>query len=96
VPVRCYTDVLLVEEFNPDEPGKSQLKYYAPAVGNVRVGWKGAKEDSKETLVLAKVVRMSDAALAQARSEALKLEKHAYKVSKNVYGRTAPLQRLER
>lgn len=96
VPVRCYTNVLLVEEFNPDEPGKSQLKYYAPGVGNVRVGWKGAKEDSKETLVLTKVIRMSDAALAAARSEALKLEKHAYQISKNVYGRTAPLQRLAR
>jgi hypothetical protein len=96
VPVRCYSNVLLVEEFNPDEPGKSQLKYYASGVGNVRVGWKGAKEDSKETLVLTKVVRMSDAALAQARSEALKLEKHAYQISKKVYGRTAPLQRLTR
>jgi hypothetical protein len=96
VPVRCYSNVLLVEEFNPDEPGKSQLKYYASGVGNVRVGWKGAKEDSKETLVLTKVVRMSDAALAQARSEALKLEKHAYQISKKVYGRTAPLQRLAR
>jgi hypothetical protein len=96
VPVRCYTNVLLVEEFNPDEPGKSQLKYYAPGVGNVRVGWKGAKEDSKETLVLTKVVRMSDAALAEARSEAFKIEKHAYQISKKVYGRTAPMQRLAR
>jgi hypothetical protein len=96
VPVRCYTDVLLVEEFNPDEPGKSQLKYYAPGVGNVRVGWKGAKEDSKETLVLAKVIRLSDAALANARHEALALEKHAYQISKKVYGRTAPMKRLAR
>ena len=94
VPVRCYSDVLLVSEFNPDEPGKSQLKYYAPGVGNVRVGWAGAKETSKETLVLAKVLQLSPQALAHARTEALKLEKHAYQISKKVYGRTAPLQRL--
>ena len=30
VPVDCYTDVLVVDEFNPDEPGAHQLKYYAP------------------------------------------------------------------
>jgi hypothetical protein len=94
VPVRCYSDVLLVSEFNPDEPGKSQLKYYAPGVGNVRVGWAGAKETSKETLVLAKVLQLSPQALAHARAEALKLEKHAYQISKKVYRRTAPLQRL--
>lgn len=94
VPVRCYRNVLVVSEFNPDEPGKSQLKYYAPGVGNVRVGWAGAKETSKETLVLTKVSQLSPKALADARAEALKLEKHAYQISKKVYARTAPLQRL--
>jgi hypothetical protein len=96
VPVRCYRNVLVVSEFNPDEPGKSQLKYYAPGVGNVRVGWAGAKETSKEVLVLTKVVKLSPSALAQARAAALKLEKHAYQISKKVYGRTTPLQRLAR
>jgi hypothetical protein len=95
VPVRCYRNVLVVSEFNPDEPGKSQLKYYAPGVGNVRVGWAGAKETSKETLVLTKVVHLSPQALAQVRTAAFKLEKNAYKVNK-VYGRTAPMQRLAR
>ena len=52
VPVECYKNVLVTEEFNPDEPGAYQLKYYAPGVGNVRVGWRGEKEEEKETLEL--------------------------------------------
>src|SRR4029453_6865281 len=36
VPVDCYENVLVTEEFNPDEPDAYQLKYYAPGVGNVR------------------------------------------------------------
>ena len=96
VPVGCFKNVLVVDEFNPDEPGKHQLKYYAPGVGNVRVGWTGAKEESKETLVLTKVVHLSPAAMAKVRAEALKLERHAYKISKKVYGRTPPSERLPR
>jgi hypothetical protein len=91
VPVRCFQDVLVTDEFNPDEPGKHQLKYYAQGVGNVRVGWSGKNETSKETLVLSKIVNLSPAELAKARAEALKLEKSAYKVSKAVYGKTTPM-----
>jgi hypothetical protein len=91
VPVRCFQDVLVTDEFNPDEPGKHQLKYYAQGVGNVRVGWSGKNETSKETLVLSKIVNLSPAELAKARAEALKLEKSAYRVSKAVYGKTAPM-----
>jgi hypothetical protein len=92
VPLRCYTNVLVVDEFNPDEPGKSQLKYYAPGVGNVRVGWAGAKEESKETLVLVKIVHLSAEGLARVRKKAQKLEEHAYQISKQVYGRTPPME----
>ena len=89
VPVKCYDDVLLIDEWNPLEPesGK-QLKYYAAGVGNVRVGAVGDPE--AEELVLAKVNTLSPAQLAKARAEALKLEKHAYKVSPKLYGRTDP------
>jgi hypothetical protein len=90
VPLRCYENVLLVAEFNPDEPGRYQLKYYAPGVGNVRVGWEGVKDTSKETLALVKAVHLSPAAIAKVREEALKLEKSAYRISKDVYGRTSP------
>jgi len=92
VPIRCYAGVLVIDEFNPDEPGKHQLKYYAPGVGNVRVGWAGAKEDSKEVLVLVEINHLGPKALAEARAKALKLEKSAYKRRPAVYGRTPPAQ----
>ena len=44
VPAGCYDDVLVTTEFNRDEPDAYQLKYYAPGIGNVRVGWAGALE----------------------------------------------------
>ena len=92
VPTGCYKDVLVVDEFNPDEPGKHQLKYYARGVGNIRVGWAGAKEDSKEELVLVAVRRLTPKEMAAAHAAALKLERSAYKRSKAAYGTTPPLQ----
>jgi hypothetical protein len=92
IPARCFSRVLLVDEFNPDQPGKHQLKYYAPGVGNVRVGWSGTKEDSKETLVLVAIERLGARGMAKARSEALKLEASAYRTTRSVYGHTTPAE----
>ena len=92
IPAQCFARVLLVDEFNPDQPGKNQLKYYAPGVGNVRVGWSGANEDSKETLVLRQSARLGPVALVKARAEALKLERSGYKISRSIYGRTPPAE----
>jgi len=92
VPMGCYKDVLVVDEYNPDEPGKHQLKYYARGVGNIRVGWLGAKEDSKEELVLVAVRHLSPKEMAAAHTAALKLERSAYKRSKAAYGTTEPLR----
>jgi hypothetical protein len=92
IPSRCFSRVLLVDEFNPDQPGKHQLKYYAPGVGNVRVGWSGAKEDSKETLVLVGLERIGARAMVKARAEALKLEDSAYRTTASVYGHTQPAE----
>ena len=91
VPVDCYEDVLVMEEFSEEEPGAFQLKYYAPGVGNVRVGWKG-DDPSRETLKLVKLVQLSAEALADVRAEALKLEKRAYTLSKDVYAQTSPAE----
>ena len=89
VPVQCYDDVLLIDEWNPLEPeGGHQLKYYATGIGNVRVG--AVDDPEAEELVLAKVNQLSEADLAKARAEALKLEKRAFEVSAKLYGRTAP------
>jgi hypothetical protein len=86
----CYEDVLVTEEYEPSTPGAYQLKYYAPDVGNVRVGWRGAKEEERETLVLVDLVHLGQKDLAKAREEALALEKSAYGVSKDMYGKTPP------
>jgi hypothetical protein len=93
VPVACYDNVLVMEEFEERKPGAFQLKYYAPGVGGVRVGWRGPKEEEKEVLVLADLVRLGERGMAEVRREALKLEKRAYEISK-VYqqtGRAEPL-----
>jgi hypothetical protein len=90
VPVTCYRDVLVSREFELDKPESYQLKYYARGVGNVRVGWLGRKDEDQEVLVLVKLLHLSPLALADVRRDALKLEQHAYKISKDVYGRTPP------
>jgi len=91
IPVDCYEDVLVLEEFSQEEPDAFQLKYYARGVGNVRVGWRG-EDPSKETLGLVKVVQLRPEALAKARGQALELEKRAYTISRDVYGRTLPAE----
>lgn len=93
VPVDCYEDVLVIQEWDPSEPGAFQHKYYASGVGNVRVGWAGPNEDEKETLALTEVRQLDPTALEDVRQEALRLEERAYRISKRVYGGTPPLQR---
>jgi hypothetical protein len=80
-PVECYENVLVTEEFNPDEPGASQLKYYALGVGNVRVGWRGEKEEEKETLELVELNHLDPEALAKVRKKALQMDGRAYERS---------------
>lgn len=90
VPVACYRDVLVTEEFERAKPGSYQLKFYAPGVGNVRVGWRGAKEKEREVLVLVDYAQLSPKALARVRSDALELERRAYELRKDLYGQTQP------
>jgi len=95
VPLTCYRHVLVTREYNPDEPGLWQLKYYAPGVGNIRVGWMG-KDPDKEQAALVRLERLGPAALAHARAEALKLEARAYATKPAVYGGTPRAVRLVR
>src|SRR5215211_2505602 len=94
VPVDCYENVLVTEEFNPGEPGAFQLKYYAPGVGNVRVGWRGKKEEEKETLELVDYQHLSPEALAKVRREAMEMDRRAYERSE-VYRDTPPAKPLK-
>jgi hypothetical protein len=89
VPVDCYDEVLVIEEFERNKPGAYQLKYYAPGVGDVRVGWRGPEEEEKEGLDLVKDVSLGPQELAKARANALELEKHAYEL-KDFYKNTKP------
>lgn len=84
VPAKCFNRVIVIDEYEPDKPNAFQTKWHAPGVGVVRVGWKG-KDADHEVLRLKRIVRLSAAQLAKARTEALKLETRAY-----VYGSTEP------
>lgn len=86
----CYTDVLVIDEFNRDEPDAHQLKYYARGVGGVRVGWAGAKEDEQEVLGLVKVERLSPDALAKARAAALSQDARAAEKRPDVFDGVPP------
>ena len=96
VPVKCYENVLVIEEFEKGVPGVFHLKYYAPKVGLVKVGWRGANEEEKETLALVKRQQLGSKELAKARKSALKLDKRAYKRSSDVYGKTPPAKPLKK
>ncbi len=91
-PVDCYENVLVTEEFNPPEPGAFQLKYYAPGVGNVRVGWRGEKEEEKETLELVELNHLSPEAMGKVRREAMEMDRRAYERSSEVYRETPPAE----
>ena len=80
----------VVREFTEVEPGASQLKYYAPGVGNIRVSWRGS-DAQQEELELIGVNQLGLDEMAEVRAEALELEAHAYQVSPDVYGVTEPM-----
>ena len=92
VPVDCYTDVLVIAETSAAEPDAQQLKFFAPGVGNIRVGWRGAGEKTKESLELAEYVQLSSEEMAAARDKALALEDVGYEISPDVYAQTEPLE----
>jgi len=92
VPTDCYDDVLVTDETNPAEPDDGhQLKYYAPGVGNIRAA-PGVGGREKEVLVLVAVNKLTPQKLAEARNEALALEKRAYGTD-TPWARTPPARR---
>ncbi len=92
VPVRCFDKVLVIDEWAPLDPeGGHQLKYYAPGVGNIKVGAVGG--DTPEVLELTQWKVLSGNDLAAVRRQALTQDRRGYQVSPKVYGRTQPAQR---
>ena len=90
-PLDCYTDVLVLAESSLDETDIYQIKYYARGIGEVRVGWRGPASTAEE-LELSQHNQLTSEELAAVRAEALALEAHAYELSPDIYGKTAPSQ----
>lgn len=76
VPTGTFEGVVVVEEFDQQEPSAIQLKYYAPGVGVVRVGWAGP-DDSKESLVMVRKEKLTPEKLDELSKGALELEARA-------------------
>ena len=91
VPVDCYKNVLMNAEASLAEPGAFQLKYYAPGVGEVKIGWRG-DDPTQEQLELIEHKQLNPEELADIHAQSLELEKHAYEVSPDSYGKTAPME----
>jgi len=91
VPVDCYENVLVIAETSASEAGAYQLKFFAPEVGNIRTDWRG-EDQTQETLDLVEFNQLTPAQMEEARASAFAMEKHAYEVSKDVYGKTTPLE----
>jgi hypothetical protein len=85
----CYAAVLVVDEFNTEEPNARQLKYFAPGVGNIMVRWAG-DDETQEELELVSVEVLKPGAFLDVKAAALELEASAYEISPDVYGRTDP------
>jgi hypothetical protein len=96
VPFACYENVLVTEEFETSKPGAFQLKYYAPGVGNVRVGWRGRNEKDQETLVLVGLIRLEGEAMARASAYALALDERSDSRAPGSWGQTPPAEQIER
>lgn len=90
----CYENVLIIDEFNPDEEDAFQQKYYAPEVGNIYVGWRGEGESEQEEMELVSIEELDEEALAEAHEAAFELDAHAYEVSEEVYGETPPMEAM--
>ena len=88
-----YDNVLVIDEFNDEEPNAHQLKFYGRGVGCIRIGWRGEVTD-QEDLQLLKVEELGAEEMAKAREESLKLEERAYEISKDVYSKTRPSEYL--
>lgn len=92
---KCYDDVLITDETNPEEPQDGhQLKYYAPDIGNIEAA-PGRGGVEREVLELTKFARLDPGALEFANKNALRLEQRAYDKRNKVYSQTPPLEPIE-
>lgn len=91
VAIDCYEGVMVIAESSLEEPNIFQLKFYAPGVGNIRVGFRG-EDATQEELELVELNQLDAAALAAIVTEALALDANAYEVSADMYETTSPAE----
>src|SRR5207244_3807070 len=89
--LRCYDDVLVIDEFAPLEPeGGHQRKFYAPGVGAVQVAAAGGVDP--EALKLSRAAKLCAEELSNVRQQALAQDNRGYDVAKDVYSATTRAQ----
>jgi hypothetical protein len=88
VPAGCYRHVLKTREGDPTDTTSHQLKYYAPGLGSIKVGFSGGGDEEK--LALRSVKLLGEEAREAADRRVLAIDRRGYRVSPRVYGRTAP------
>jgi hypothetical protein len=95
VTLRCFTGVLVTDEWAPRDPaGGHQRKFYAPGVGTVRIAAVGGT--NPEVLQLTAATRLRGSAFAAVRAKALRQDTRGYTVSPRIYGRTPHASRTYR
>jgi hypothetical protein len=93
IPLRCYSNVLVVEEWNAFAPEEGhQLKYHAPGVGIVKIG--SLDSTDQEVLTLTSVTRLGSKAMDAVRAQVMQLDQRGYQVQPAVYGTTSRAQPL--
>jgi hypothetical protein len=86
-----YSDIVVVEEWDAETPkGVFQLKYYAPGVGVVRIGYRGP-DPEREEMELVEIQQLGPEEMDAVREKALKVEERAY-----IYASTPPAERANR
>jgi hypothetical protein len=71
-------------------------------VGNVRIGWRGEKEEERETAVLVATHQLGPEEMAKIREKAIELDRRGYeqpgkvgpfwRYTKEAYGHTQPVK----
>lgn len=85
VPFRCFKSLVILED-------GTEFKYFGPGVGHIATepNYSGGEQE-KEALINA--VKLTPKGLTEMSAEALKLDKHARKEAKQVFGGSDPAKR---
>jgi hypothetical protein len=85
VPFKCFKSLRILED-------GTEFKYFGPGVGHIATepNYSGGEQEKEE---LVNVVKLSPKGLAEMSAEALKMDKHARKEAKSVFGKSEPAKR---